>query len=242
METITVSSIDQFVKLALEGEWLFEHYIYRGQAWQGNLLPGVARRQRRSDTEKEEQDSLRALEMTGASLLPPGKQTLLDLMVIGQHFGLKTRLLDWTTNPLMALFFACSDLKPGDVFVYALEADPYMDEFAYDEGFNPFAVPKTTVIRPRYNNPRLIAQSGWFTLHRFSQGAGAFVPLEKQSQEGKGPAHSLTEIKIPAENRRDLLFACRRLGATASTAYPDLLGLCQDINIRARLEPAYHLT
>jgi hypothetical protein len=54
------------------------------------------------------------------------------------------------------------------------------EEDAYEE--DPLRLPKTVVIQPRHNNARLIAQHGWFTLHRYSQSSKRFVALEKNRE------------------------------------------------------------
>ena len=57
-------------------------------------------------------------------LIERGDLSDIDLLALSQHFGAPTRLLDWTSNPLVALYFSIfssesiDDTNDGIVYVY----------------------------------------------------------------------------------------------------------------------------
>ncbi len=151
--------------------------IFRGQGVHGNLVPRIARPDNTKNPVTSEKRMLDELRRMGGAFLPGLPSNEWDLLVVAQHFGMATRLLDWTSNPLAALWFACADRQDGDVYVYALDVpDDLLMPYRLKEA--PFAQAKTRVFLPRWNNPRIVAQHGWFTAHRFSKKARKFVPLE----------------------------------------------------------------
>jgi hypothetical protein len=221
--------IKDFISYINETEFLdlvTRFVLFRGQPVRGNLLPSIAREDPKVNPAHKEHQMLEQLQLLGASLLPSTQMAKMDLLILAQHYGLKTRLLDWTTNPLIALWFACSSNREGDAFVYALDAQQHLDANPYNK--DPSTITKTQAFQPRFNNSRIVAQQGWFTIHTFSARTKRFVPLENNA----AMMGDLEEFVIPADRRREILLSLDRHGVSARTVYPDLAGLCQYLNWR----------
>jgi hypothetical protein len=64
----------------------------------------------------------------GAAFLDGYSRT--QIYFASQHCGMPTRLVDWSTNPLAALFFACDGEPDQDGFVFAMNAKYIIPEGA----------------------------------------------------------------------------------------------------------------
>ena len=128
---IEIDSVNKYLELLVElrkkcaekgGFSLFNKLFFRGQANAGwDITPSVFR----NDLLNIETDLIKAALMRNPADFIKLTSDF-DRLTKLQHYGLPTRLLDVTTNPLVALYFACQEREKENGAVYF--------KFAYSKG------------------------------------------------------------------------------------------------------------
>ena len=90
-------------------------YFYRGLSNASYALQHTLQRNCGEKSELLESVILRNFSKYAIDNDPLIMESIWRQMVIGQHHGLPTRLLDWTYSPLVALHFAVNDNDPGNI-------------------------------------------------------------------------------------------------------------------------------
>src|SRR2546421_5802056 len=130
-------------------DWLNNHqgmYIYRGVSNKLSyfLKPWIGRLPNYSiDKEIDlfEHFKLKANQFTTKSYND------YEWLVMAQHHGLPTRLLDWTFNPLIAAFFAVdkNESKSGRIYAYRPDKYSFVD---FSEEKSPFEINRIKFLIP----------------------------------------------------------------------------------------------
>ena len=212
--------------------------LFRGQTEDWPLLPKLARLYKQQqlkgpylDIERKMLDEF----SRQAAIYVANNQTPWDWLALAQHHGMATRLLDWTENPLLALWFAVKNApkdadqgKHGVVWIFSPPDQRYIDSSSEE---SPFSSTSTKILLPRHSNMRLRVQSGRFTVHHYRQEDGEFIPLEKHKTYKK----YLKKITIKSEAFSQIRSDLDRCGLNAGTMFPDLGGLAEHIEWRHTL-------
>lgn len=150
-----------------------------------------------------------------------------EWLVLGQHYGLPTRLLDWTSNPLKALFWAVSEYeKDCDSALFCFS--PTSSIYDLHDSDNLEDLDHVMPIFPKMIDSRVISQEACFILFPFPEENKAFEPLEDESIHGDS-YHYLTKMIIPRKYKFTMSEDLKILGVSSKSLFPDLTGLAQFI-------------
>lgn len=258
MTTLTTTEIKSLKEYTEFVEQLTDTRWYRGCASCHDLKPSLYRHPVVKDLNPLlaiESDILRRFRQRCTPYLGANMSVDKDLnaMFIMQHFRVPTRLLDWTENPYIALYFALNDSKlketsgdreyTTDVCVWvldpvawnnkALDFSPppgiiYSQNDEYLSGYLPTISsasrkPDPVALYGIFNNPRIVVQRGVFTLF------GAKVEPMERIYRQHYPPDSLRRLIIKKQSVGAMLSSLTRIGVTDSTIFPDLEGLAREL-------------
>lgn len=209
--------IGDFVELyrAIEG-YDARTVIYRGvKSVNFPLLPKIGRVEPPNfmkSREKNEFEILRLFKERAFQYLDFTPTSDWDWLAIGQQYGLPTRLLDWTDNPLVACFFAVYGSCEDDSVIYAYHNDSYI---AVDKHRDPFKYREVGKFIPTHLVQRITTQGGLFTVH-----PNPYEPFQSDDME---------RIVISNAARKELMNTLNNYGVNRFSLFPGLDGLASHI-------------
>jgi hypothetical protein len=248
-EPLILGAIEDAVSIATRGRSSW----FRGHATDcGTLTPKIFRPQYadlRNRNRWFECSLIREFKMLAITMTPnpPAMDDQLRWLFLMQHYGAPTRLLDWSENILVALYFAVEDAIDRDGELWQLdplelnkmhkmdyipsaeEVDETLDLFVRQpcSKLRPQDLEKIRfpyAIRPARYVPRMISQFGAFTIHPApSQGSPANMAESFHQSE------SLVRYIIPRASKPRLFMDLATLGFTRRTMFGDLDALARTI-------------
>lgn len=202
-----------------------EIFIFRGEISMGySLIPSIGRVNNYSkDLEKQMFLEFKRQYYSYTDLRPKND---MDVLFLAQHYRLKTRLLDWSYNPLVALYFACErevdsqkdEKKNGRIYYCTLKNKMFDNQVSPE---------MPTVMEDIQNVKSDILIVPDYTDIRYRNQQALFMLCSKPNEAIK---NDINFLEIDEDSKKQIRNNLALLGYNKTFIYPMLESLCKDIN------------
>jgi len=212
MKTIKISSTIDFHREIYELKNISTRTIFRGVPdCDYKLIPSIGRIQTGENIYVVEKRLMAKFKDSAIAYIDRVPNDEYEWLALAQHHGVPTRILDWTYNPLIALFFAVEKEYEKDGRIYIDWGIPLIK----NKNRDPYQLKRIKRYRPSYITQRIINQSSVFTIHC--------------CPENHYETDNMIILDIDAKIKYELRKMLFKYGVNYKTIYPGLEGLSKDI-------------
>lgn len=236
MENKEIKSFTEIIELITQ-RYNCGHFVFRGVCDKNHkLIPSVGRLEKRilcgMSIEDYERETLSSFKLRANSEVHPQPNNDWEWLALAQHHGLPTRLLDWTSSPLIALYFATlpqidhkSLLKPcceNGGAIYVMHTCNYIDTSCVQ---SPLLYPEHGIFYPPHVSKRISGQFSLFSIQpKPDEDFGKSFP--------KRIGNELIKIYFSNDIAHEIQKTLYVLGIRHESIFPDLDGFTYDLKVK----------